>query len=130
MKKKIYEANFTFFKTLFSVTKSLTQNWVKKDLDLHITKSLCLPIPYFIVATSLTPIWLKKVLICTSRTNGNKKIKITIHKNFEANILTSWYRFHWFWNFNPISDVIIAKIGSKKTQICILFIDLFVTVWL
>ena len=29
------------------------------------------------------------------------------------------YRFHKFWNFNLSSDVIIAIIRSRKTQICI-----------
>ena len=30
--------------------------------------------------------------------------------------MTSKYRFHKFWNFNPSSDVIIAKIGSKDPE--------------
>ena len=29
------------------------------------------------------------------------------------------YRFDKFWNFDPSSDVITAKIKSNKTQICI-----------
>ena len=87
--------------------KSLTQNWVKKDLNLYIyvpsvikmskylrtaiyfsdrfgniTKSSCLSIPYLLVVTLL---------------NGDKRIKITIYINFEANILlTSKNRFHKF----------------------------------
>ena len=34
--ENVYEANFKIFKTLFLVMKSLTQNWVKKDLNLYI----------------------------------------------------------------------------------------------
>ena len=37
-----------------------------------------------------------------------QRIKITIYRNFEANILTSKHRFHKLWNFNPSSDIIIA----------------------
>ena len=54
-----------------------------------------------------------------SRTDGDKRIKTIIYRNFEANILTSKYRFHKFWNFNPSSDIISANIGSKKTHICL-----------
>ena len=43
---------------------------------------------------------------------------MTIYIHFEANILTSKYKFYNFLNFNPSSDI-IAKIGSKKVQICI-----------
>ena len=58
-------------------------------------------------------------VIDTSRTNGDKRIKITIYRIFQVNILTSKYRFHKFWSCNPISDAIIAKVVSKKAQICI-----------
>ena len=53
---------------------------------------------------------------CTSCTNDYKRIKIIIYRNFEANILTSKYKFHKFWNVNSSSNIIIAKIGSKKAQ--------------
>ena len=52
----------------------------------------------------------RKVLIWTSRANGDQRIKVTINWNFEANILTSKYRIHKvFWkkffrqkkNFEP-----------------------------
>ena len=33
--------------------------------------------------------------------------------------MTSKNRFHQFGNFSPSSDVVIAKIGSKKDQMCI-----------
>ena len=33
--ENVYEANFKISKTLSLVTTSLTQNWVKKDLNLY-----------------------------------------------------------------------------------------------
>ena len=59
----------------------------------------------------------RNVLIRTSRTNGDKKITLTIYGNFEANILTSKYRFHRFWNFN--FSLILIKVGLETAQICI-----------
>ena len=85
---------------------------------MNITKFWCLPIPYFHVVTSWFQSWSRKVLIRTSRTNGNKRIKIFIYRNFEASVLTSKYRFYKFWDFDPSFDVIIAKNGSKKAKIC------------
>ena len=117
---------------------SLTQNWVKKHVHyvstviersksifiqylriaiyfsgqfMNITKFWCLPISYFLFVTSLIPNRDKSI----SCTNGSKRIKITIYRNFEANI----YRFHKFWNFNPSSDLITDKIKLNTTQICI-----------
>ena len=86
---------------------------------LNITKSWCFPIPCFLIVTSLTQNLSRKIVSYTSRTNGNKSIKITICRNFEANILTSKYKFHKFWNFNPSCDRTIVKIWKKKAQICI-----------
>ena len=83
---------------------------------LNIIKFWSFPIPYFFVVTSLTPNLVRKGLICTSRTNSDEKIKTNIHRNFEKNTLASTNRFHKFWNLNPGSDIVIAKIGS---QICI-----------
>ena len=65
--------------------------------------------------------WSRKFLIYTSRINDNKRIKMTMRKlwtyrNFQVYILTSKWRFHKFWNFDPSLDVIIAKIRSKRTK--------------
>ena len=83
---------------------------------LNITKSWCFPIPCFLIVTPLTQNLSRKIVSYTSRTNGNKSIKITICRNFEANILTSKYKFHKFWNFNPSCDRTIVKIGEKRPK--------------
>ena len=83
---------------------------------LNITKSWCFPIPCFLIVTSLTQNLSRKIVSYTSRTNGNKSIKITICRNFEANILTSKYKFHKFWNLNPSCDRTIVKIWKKRPK--------------
>ena len=42
-----------------------------------------------------------------------------LYRNFEANILSSKHWLHKFRNLNLSSDIIIDKIGPKKTQICV-----------
>ena len=46
-------------------------------------------------------------------------MKRMLYRNFEANILSSKHWLHKFRNLNLSSDIIIGKIGSKKTQICV-----------
>ena len=49
-------------------------------------------------------------------TNDGKRIEITIYRRFEENTLTAKYRFSEFWDFNPSLDVIIGKIGPKRSK--------------
>ena len=104
--------------TVTKRSKSITIQYLRRVIHfssqfLNITKSWYLPIPYLHVVTSSNPNF-AKVLIRTPRTNRDKRIKITIYRNFEVNILTSKYRFHKFWNFN--FSLILLKIRSEKIR--------------
>ena len=105
-------------------SKSITTQYLRTAIHLSgqilsISKSWCLPISYFLVVMPLTSNLVKKDPNFYMCSNGDKRIKTTIYRNVEANILSSKYRFHKFWNHNPSSDAITAKIWSKKAQICI-----------
>ena len=61
----------------------------------------------------------RDVITCTLRTSGDKKIKVTIYKNFETNILISKHSFLKSRKFNPSFVIMIAEIGLKKAQMFI-----------
>ena len=124
------------------VMTSLTQNWVKKELQvvhsvptmversksitiqyltraihfsgqqLNITKSWCLPITFLV--------WSRKVLICTSRANGDKSIKVTIYRNLR---LIHWLLNTGFASFKILILVLMSfllKLGQKAPNLHIL----------
>ena len=74
---------------------------------LNIRKSWCLP------PSLTTSLWRHKPQICsgkvlipTSRRNGDKRIKMTIYRNFEANILIYWFHLSFkIGTWNTILDL-------------------------
>ena len=100
-----------FMSLVLKFSKTLSLSWACRLCTNSDRKVKINNYTIFLVVTSSTQVWSRKFLICPSRTNGDKSIKILRQRVLS----TGFSNF----NFNPSSEVIFAKIGSKKAQIWI-----------